>query len=95
MNLKKDQNFIYFYSFNDDIILLSPTEGHMKILLKNCESYEDQWKIEFNSNKSFSMSINCSSKTEFFLNKLVIPIANSLIYLGLPLGEEKFTFEYF
>ena len=67
----------------------------MKILLKNCEIYADQWKIEFNSNKSFSMSINCSSKTEFFLNKLVIPIANSLIYLGLPLGEDTFTFEFF
>ena len=67
----------------------------MKILLNNCQNYADQWKIEFNSNKSLSSSINCVTKIEFYLNRSVIPTVNSLIYLGLPIGDDKFTFEFF
>ena len=67
----------------------------MKTILKNCENYADQWKIEYNPKKSYSMSINCPRKTEFWLNGAVITTSNNLIYLGLPIGEDKFNFEFF
>ena len=41
------------------------------------------------------MSINCPSKTEFWLNRTVIKTSNNLIYLVLPIGEDKLTFEFF
>ena len=62
----------------------------MDILLYNCSRY---WKLEFNLSKSVSYSIG--SKISFKLNGVKIPSSNGFIYLGLPIGDEKFISSFF
>ncbi|RNA21537.1 RNA-directed DNA polymerase from mobile element jockey-like [Brachionus plicatilis] len=79
-------------AYCDDIVLLSPSEKHIKILLRTCEEYAKDWKIEFNASKSASMLFEKKStglKTDFKLNGSIIPKVQSLIYLGLPIGNQK------
>ncbi|RNA02569.1 RNA-directed DNA polymerase from mobile element jockey-like, partial [Brachionus plicatilis] len=79
-------------AYCDDIVLLSPSEKHIKILLRTCEEYAKDWKIEFNASKSASMLFEKKStdlKTDFKLNGSTIPKVQSLIYLGLPIGNQK------
>ncbi|RNA28776.1 hypothetical protein BpHYR1_048184 [Brachionus plicatilis] len=42
-------------AYCDDIVLLSPSEKHIKILLRTCEEYAKDWKNEFNASKSASI----------------------------------------
>ncbi|RNA04389.1 hypothetical protein BpHYR1_036554 [Brachionus plicatilis] len=42
-------------AYCDDIVLLSPSEKHIKILLRTCEEHAKDWKIEFNASKSASI----------------------------------------
>ena len=41
------------------------------------------------------MTLNSLNKVEFTLNGSLIPNSKGSIYLGIPLGENKFLFEYF
>jgi hypothetical protein len=82
-------------AYCDDLILISPTETHMKMLINLCESYAAEWKIEFNALKSIAYSNGTNCKPLFSLNSSEIPHKDSFIYLGLPVGEDNFVMNYF
>ena len=82
-------------AYCDDLILISPTETHMRSLIKLCESYAVEWKIEFNASKSIAYSYGYSCKPSFSLNNLEIPHQEFFIYLGLPVGDDSFVWNYF
>ena len=80
----------------DDIILLSPTKGHLDLLLNECNNYAKSWKIEFNALKSgyveFGKYKNNNSLTK--LGDVIIPKVRNMMYLGLPIGESEAKYEY-
>ncbi len=43
---------ISIVAYADDIILLSPADKQLKILLDTCASFSEKWKLKFNANKS-------------------------------------------
>ncbi|CAF0795404.1 unnamed protein product [Brachionus calyciflorus] len=45
-------------AYCDDILILSPSEGHCQILLKICEDFSKNWKIDFNTNKSAALTLH-------------------------------------
>lgn len=80
----------------DDIILLSPTKGHLDLLLNECNNYAKSWKIELNALKSgyveFDKFKNYNSLTK--LGDVIIPKVRNMMYLGLPIGESEAKYEY-
>ena len=81
----------------DDVILMSPTIKHLQILLNICGDYAEKWKIEFNSTKSLFMRFahNETIDNKLKLNQVTLNEVSSMIYLGLPLGDEKFISDFF
>ena len=86
------KNNVSILAYCDDILLLSPSAGHMEILLSKCAEYASNWKIEFNSKKSEAIVFDSVFEVEhhFKLNHLHIPNTKSLFYLGLPIGSQAF-----
>ena len=87
-----DEN-LSIIAYCDDLVILSPSVEHAKIILKECETYSKIWKIEFNSNKSSSITFCKKYKNEnvFFLDNKKIPNVKGLIYLGLPIGNQEYV----
>jgi hypothetical protein len=84
-------------AYCDDIILLASQSADMQRLIKICEEYAQQWKIEFNPKKSVNVTFNSKGDTEeqtFKMSNVNIPNVNGFIYLGLPIGNSKFVDEY-
>ena len=85
-------------AYCDDILLMSPVSGHINILLDACAEYAGKWKLEFNSSKSehyITGPRERECKTQFMLNGTAIPRVDSLVYLGLPIGEQAFINDFF
>ena len=55
----------------DDILLISPIEKHLQMLLDICGAYGTNWGIKFNPNKSSFISFGRQiyNDTKFFINK--------------------------
>ena len=77
-------------AYCDDILLTSMCESHMNRLLENCHNYATQWKMEFNAQKSISYSYKGPPVGDFKLGQVSIIRSEGFIYLGLPIGDEKF-----
>ena len=61
-------------SYCNDVLILSPTESHMKKLLGSCAEFASTWKVEFKASKSVALSLEASSSTpSFVINKVPIP----------------------
>lgn len=83
-------------AYCDDIILISPIKAHLDKLLDCCADYACKWKIEFNPKKSNYMVFGDQNELcDFKIGGNLIPKAENLIYLGLPLGDYNFIREYF
>ena len=76
-------------AYCDDIILISFTAAHY------CGEYAKKWKMEFNPSKSVSYCCGNSVKKNFKLNQQMIPSVDGFTYLGLPIGNEEYIFNYF
>ena len=87
------KNTVCAIAYCDDLILLSPITSQMNQLLKMCSDYAEMWKIEFNPRKSVSLSIGKCEK--FRLNGTSICEVSGFIYLGLPIGSDKYVEEFF
>ena len=83
-------------AYCDDIILLSPVKSHMNQLLQACFDYANDWKIQFNTNKSISYSLNIPTESFFEVNGVKIPKTEyGFVYLGIPIGKYEFKLEHF
>ena len=82
-------------AYCDDILLLSMSEAHMNRLLNHCYEYSCRWKLEFNASKSVSYSSDGTQVGDFELGGSNIPRSKGFIYLGLPIGGDKFTEDHF
>lgn len=95
INLNAEANIgpvnVSIVGYCDDLILLSPVESHLQLLLSCCESISCTWRIRFNPKKStvfyndrrqeistFSISGGQLLKVHNFLN------------LGLPISDKRY-----
>ena len=81
-------------AYCDDVVVLSPLEHHMQMLLDGCSEYAVDWKLSFNPDKSDSYSLKGSDRT-FVLGGKPIPSSSGFIYLGLPVGNVKFVEKFY
>ena len=76
--------------YADDIILISPSDTHLQILLDICSSFSVKWKIKFNPTKSniISFGRQFSIGDNFILSGQALSISDSIKYLGIELNNE-------
>jgi hypothetical protein len=81
-------------AYCDDFSLMSPVEGHIQLLLDECSTYAEDWKLSFNPSKS---SWYCLKNSEyvFKLSGRPIPKSDGFIYLGLPVGDLKYVENFY
>ena len=83
-------------SYCDDILILSPTESHMKKFFDSCAEFTSTCKVEFNASKSVALSLGASSSTpSFLINNVPISSTENFIYLGHPVGDDEFCFKFY
>ena len=82
-------------AYCDDLLLLSKSEAHMNKILDCCNNYAVTWKLEFNASKSISYSSNGTQLNDFILGSLIIRKSNGFVYLGLPIGNDRYVEEFF
>jgi hypothetical protein len=74
---------------------MSPTEVHAQILLQLSEKYAEEWKMDFNPNKSVSLTFGkYTSETDFKLKGTMLPRVEQISYLGLPLSVNQ-SYDFF
>jgi hypothetical protein len=71
--------------YADDILLISPNDHQLQILLNICGEYGETWKIKFNSKKSniIEFGEQFFQNSDFYLNKCLIPKVEKIKYLGV------------
>ncbi len=71
--------------YADDILLISPIDSHMRILLDICSNYGGLWRIKFNPLKSNIIEFGKQRfpDNKFTLNGLPLPKTNTFKYLGV------------
>ncbi len=80
-------------AYCDDIILLSPSRGHLQKLVDTCENFAENWKMKFNSEKSLYYTNNVTIDRNNYLsmdNKYLNRV-EGFIHLGLPIGHKSYT----
>ena len=84
-------------AYCDDVVLMSPTIHHLNILLEICHAYSIEWKLQYNQKKSTFMvfDVNQYATASPSMNGVRIERQDSMIYLGLPLGDDAFISEFF
>lgn len=75
--------------YADDILLISPIDSHMRILLDICSNYGNLWRIKFNPLKSNIIEFGKQRfpDNEFILNSLTLPKTNKIEYLGVEIDN--------
>jgi len=84
-------------AYADDVLLMGSVKSHIDALLEVCFTFSKTWKSEFNSKKSEHLTIGPAKcqKEIFRLDNLVIPTVEGLVYLGLPIGNQKYIDNFF
>ena len=82
-------------AYCDDLLIQASNETHMNRLLVCCHEYASEWKLEFNATKSVSYSLTRTILSNFELGNVPIPTSNGFVYLGLPIGDDKFSENFF
>ena len=61
--------------YADDILLLSPVDSHLQILLNICNDYSNLWRINFNATKSNKVEFGPQfyKESTFYINNITIP----------------------
>ena len=93
-----EQN-ISIIAYCDDLFLMASTKQEMDVLLEAIGEYALNWKIKFNTNKCFNLSIkppDVKNKTipKLYLNNCPLVQRSSIIHLGLPIGSANFIKDY-
>ena len=83
-------------AYADDVVLLGNLDLDLNILLDQCDKYAKKWKLEFNSKKSIAYTTGKKfyNTYNFYLNNERIPNVDGFVYLGLPIGDKRYTEEY-
>ena len=88
-------------SYADDLILLSPSDKHLQMLLNKCHEFSILWRITFNSSKSHLLSFGkqMSKNSIFRLGNNELKSVEKLNYLGVDINTnlelDEFTCEKF
>jgi hypothetical protein len=90
---KLDEQNISIIAYCDDLFLMASTK-EMDLLLKTVGDYAVNWKLRFNTNKCFNLSIkppDIKSKIIpiLYLNNCPLTQTSSIIHLGLPFGPAR------
>ena len=94
---KLDNKNVSIIAYYDDILVMSPTAFHLNMILNHCHLYATFWKMEFNQKKSAYLSFEPFKKTKINaikMNNSEIPKVDNIIYLGLPIGDDKFKEDF-
>ncbi len=74
---------------------MNPTVAHLDKLLEICHEWSCQWKLEFNWKKSNCVAFeNYTKNNKHIINRTYIVGVKNFIYLGIPIGDDKFKEEY-
>lgn len=60
-----------------------------------CNNYAITLKLVFNASKSISYSSNGTQLNDFILGSSIIPKSKGFVYLGLPIGNDRYVEEFF
>ena len=82
--------------YADDIILLSPVDLHLQLLLDICNDYSQRWMIKFNALKSCIVEFGPQTFkiSSFSIDNNKIPHTNSLKYLGVTIDNTLDFYKY-
>lgn len=74
----------------DDILLISPIEKHLQILINICGEYGYSWGIKFNPDKSSFISFGNQiyNDTKFYINNNELKSTDCLKYLGITFNKK-------
>ena len=78
---------------------MASTKQEIDLILKAIDDYALNWKIKFNTNKCFNLSIkplDIKSRTipKLYLNNFPLSQKSSIIHLGWPIGSAHFIKDY-
>ena len=79
------RKFCGILSYAEDIMLLAPTQGATKKMLRVCGGYASQVKVEYNGNKSIAIVLDkfkSDSVPSFAINGEEIECVSEILYLG-------------
>jgi len=79
--------FVGALAYADDIVLLAPTPRAMCHMLQICESYGQEFFIQFNANKSACMLVgkkfvSVRHKVQFYIDGQQIPVVDDFLHLS-------------
>ena len=76
--------------YADDILLMSPIDSHLRILLNICSNYGNLWRIKFNPLKSniIEFGPKKNPNNSFLLNGLPLVKTNKIKYLGVEIESQ-------
>ena len=87
-------HYVGAFGYADDIILLSPTVGGLRKMIKICEDYATEHSIIFNGNKSkYLIFGEYKYKPVIKVNNKIVPRCDKAIHLGNLLHTENMTSE--
>jgi hypothetical protein len=88
---------ISLISYCDDLIILSPCVNHVNKILQLCSDYAKKWKLVFNTSKCnwYVHGKIIIKNPLFLLNQNELRKVNSLIHLGLPIGNQNIVDDFF
>jgi hypothetical protein len=79
--------------YADDLTLMSPTITSMKILLKTCQDFANEYNMKFNAKKSkylfYGPNANRSRDSPFSLNSAQIELVDDDKHLGNVIGNKS------
>ena len=82
--------FMGAVAYADDIVLLSPTLYGLRKMLKVCESFSNNYDIEFNPSKSKMLLFNAPDVLHpLKMNGTVIPVSKCEKHLGNIIGQDS------
>lgn len=74
--------------YADDIILISPVDSQLQILLDICSDFGNKWRIKFNVNKTHVINFGPQLfNSTFYLNGFILKETNQIDYLGFSLDS--------
>ena len=88
--------FCGLLGFADDIMLLCPTLGGLRKMIRVCEDYANDHSILFNGSKSKLLIFGeYRRQVHIVVNGESVPTCSEAVYLGIPIYtkyEKKFEF---
>ncbi|RNA28425.1 RNA-directed DNA polymerase from mobile element jockey-like [Brachionus plicatilis] len=89
--------YLSVIGYCDDLVIQAPSFSHCQTIIDKCSKYAQRWKIDFNPLKSAALVFQKGKAImmrNFTLNGYEIPKTENVEYLGLPMGNSEFVWNF-